>query len=116
MKYAQRYGGLIWTNHAILRLKERGFSQDQALLAFKNPDQSFKGKKGGVEYRKRIENSLLTLIAKQNERREWVVISAWVDPPLPGSPDWKKREEYRKYQKASFWGKFWLTFKGQIGF
>lgn len=110
------YGGLIWTNHALERLKERGLSQETAWETFRRPDHSFAGKQSGTtEYRKRFGASLVTLIAKPNEKKEWVILSCWVDPPLPGSIDLKKQQDYRNYKKASFWGKLWLVFKKQMG-
>lgn len=111
------YGGLIWTNHALSRLTDRGLSQEKAWEAFNNPDSSQKGKtSGSIEFRKKIEHSHVTLIAKQNERREWIVISAWVDPPFPGSKDAREKASNKKYQKASFWGKFFHIVKKQLGF
>lgn len=116
MKYNQYYGGLIWTHHALDRLAQRGLSQDAAWQAFRRPDSIFAVKRGGMEYRKKDGDLLVTLIAKQNQKREWVVISVFVDPPLSGSPDAKKKEQYQQYQKASGWGKLWLTLKTQLGF
>lgn len=111
------YGGLIWTNHALERLGQRGLTQEMAWQSFKNPDRSFSGKKiGTIEYQKRFNHSQVTIIAKKNEKNEWLILSCWIDPPLPGSIDAKKKEEYRKYQKAGFWGKFFLTCKKQLGF
>jgi len=57
---------------------------------------------------------------------EWVVLSAWMDPPLQGTADYRKKEQYnkkmqktreldRKIEKASFWGKMFLTLRKQIG-
>lgn len=117
MSYKQYYKGLIWTNHAIEQMKNRGLSQDMAFEAFKHDDRSFKGKtKDSFEYQKRFENSRVTVIAKQNEKSEWVILSAWIDPPLPGSLDAKEKQQYQEYQKASGLKKFWLAFKKQVGF
>ncbi len=78
MSYSQSHGGIIWTNHALERLGQRGLTQDLAWQAFNNPDRSFAGKVAGTtEYQKRFGQSLVTLIAKQKRRREWIVISAW---------------------------------------
>ena len=89
------YGGIIWTNHALERLSQRGLSRELAWTAFKNPDDTYSGKNpGSVEYHKKISSSNVTLIAKQNEKKEWIVISVWVDPPLPGSIDAKKQQNY----------------------
>ncbi len=117
MAYQQYYGGAIWTHHAIDRMRNRGLSQDKAAQAFNHPDQSIKGKaRGSVEYQKRFNTSLVTVIAKQNEKREWIILSCWIDPPLPGSIDAKEKERYWKYQKTGFWGKIWMVFKRQLGF
>lgn len=113
---SRNYGNVIWTNHALDRLGQRGLSQQMAYQAFSNPDSSFPGKKPGTtEYQKHFGNSLVTIIATQTEKREWLILSCWIDPPLPGSIDSKKNEYYKAYKKAGFWGKFWLTLKKQIG-
>ena len=115
MSYKQYYKGLIWTNHAIDRMKNRGLSQDMAADAFSHSDRYFEGKtKGVTEYQKRFSDSRVTVIAKQNEKNEWVVLSAWIDPPLPGSNGAKEKEQYKKYQKAGFWARLWLTLKKQL--
>ena len=98
MAYKNHYGNVIWTNHAIDRMRDRGLSQEQAWVAFRNPDsQSDNKNQDSKEFKKRFGDSLVTIIAKQNEKKEWIVISAWIDPPLPGSSDFKKRQEYKGY-------------------
>lgn len=112
-----RYEGIIWTHHALSRLNERGLSQDMAFQTFRNADTSFPGKKTStIEYRKQFGKSTVTVIATQNEKYEWIILSCWIDPPLYGTHDHKKREAYNRFKKASFWGKLWLTFKSQLGF
>ncbi|HRN69791.1 MAG TPA: DUF4258 domain-containing protein [Candidatus Woesebacteria bacterium] len=97
MSYSQQYKGLIWTNHALQRLEERKIPQDWAWRAFKFPDSIQKGKKSGtVEHTKQYNALTVTLIATKNEKKEWIIISCWVDPPLPGSIDIKKQQEYVK--------------------
>ena len=110
------YGNAIWTNHALERLGQRGLSQDIAWRTFRYPDSTTAGKNPGTkEFQKKFGPSLVTIIASQNEKREWVILSCWIDPPLPGSIDIKKNEYWKKYKKAGFWGKFWLTLRKQIG-
>lgn len=112
----QQYGGLVWTNHALERLKSRGLPQDMAWEAFRNPDKTVAARNPDAkEFRKRFDKANVTVIAKQNEKNEWIILSCWVDPPFPGSVDWKNRENYHKLQKASFWGKMFLTLKQQLG-
>lgn len=114
------YGGAIWTNHALERLGQRGLSQDLASQTFNRPDKSIPGKQSGtMEYQKRFGPSLVTVIAGKTEKNEWLILSCWIDPPLPGSIDIGKKEawlSYRKqYEKAGFWGKLWLVFLKQLG-
>ncbi len=116
MAQQQYYGGVIWTNHALERLGQRGLTQDLAYQTFKHADLSFPAKQGGIEYQKKVGASKITIIAKQNEKREWIIISCWIDPPLRGTEDYNKQEAYRKYQKSSFLGKLWITFIKQLGF
>ncbi|MEN9327737.1 MAG: hypothetical protein RI947_545 [Candidatus Parcubacteria bacterium] len=114
------YGGAIWTNHALERLGQRGLSQDIASQAFNHPDASIPGKQSGTtEYTKRFGKSMVTIIATRNDKREWLILSCWIDPPLPGSIDEGKKEkwlDYRSaYSKAGFWGKLWLVLLKQLG-
>ena len=110
------FGNIIWTNHALKRLNERQFPQEMALTAFKYPDEVIKNKDGSTEYKKRINNSFITTIAKQNEKKEWVVISCWIDPPIPGTDDYKKKRRYQEYRNSSGWKKLFLILKNQLGF
>lgn len=98
------------------RIGQRGLTQDIVLETFRKPDRHFPGKQAGTtEYQKRFDRSLVTVIAKPNERSEWILLSAWIDPPIAGTADAKKRDAYRKYQKASFWGKVWMEILRQLG-
>ena len=114
---AQKYfGGAIWTNHVLDRLGERGLTQDIASSTFNKPDRSGPGRESNTtQYQKRFDKSLVTMVAKQNEKNEWIILSCWVDPPLPGGADDKKRIAYKNYQKASALGKIWITLKRQLG-
>ncbi len=109
------YGGVVWTNHALSRLNERGFTKDMVVDAFHHPDISSPAKDGGTSLRKTFGASTVTVIAKQNQKNEWVIISCWIDPPLEGTPDYRKKQNYLAYQKASFWGKLFLILKKQLG-
>jgi hypothetical protein len=111
------YNNLIFTNHALQRLKERGATEQMAYTTFSNPDSTIDGKKPDTkEFRKKFNQSTLTLIAKQNEKKEWIILSCWIDPPLPGTKDFKDKQNYLSFQKAGFWGKLLITLKSQLGF
>ena len=94
MGYKQNYGNAIWTNHAIERLIQRGLSQDLAWQAFQYPEESSYGKQiGTMEYKRSLGEHKVTVVAKQNEKSEWVILSCWIDPPFPTLskvPLWKK--------------------------
>jgi len=113
MAFKQYFNGLIWTDHAIERLKQRGLRQALASQAFYHPDKILRGSaNGSTEYQKRYKKSLITIIAKQNGQGEWLVLSCWSNPPLPGTEDAKRQKNYRRYQRASFWGKvLWFILK-----
>lgn len=113
----QKYGGLIWTNHALERVTQRGLTQEKAWYTFRHPDKTASGKEPGtVEFTRKEQNSLIKVIATQNEKKEWIVISCWVDPPLSGSIDAFKQEEYKRYKKSGFFGKLIFSVKKQLGF
>ena len=63
-----------------------------------------------MEYKRRFGNYKVSVLAKQNERAEWIILSCWIDPPFPGSIDIKKRRFEKNYNKAGFWKKLWLLF------
>jgi len=113
---SQYYRGAIWTNHALDQLLRRGLPQDLVWQTWNKPEKSLTGRNPGtMEYQKNFGNSRVTVIAKQNEKNECIIISNWVDPPLPGSIDVIKNEQHKQYRKSSFWGKFFLTIKQQLG-
>ena len=116
MPYNQHYGGVIWTNHALDRLHQRKLPQHIAFLAYQEPDSRITGKQPGTtELHKQYGRSHITLIARQNERKEWLILSAWIDPPLPGTLDHKKNTAWKKQKKSGFWGKLWYQVKKQFG-
>jgi hypothetical protein len=72
------FGGVIWTNHALKRLKERNISQGDAWATFRRPEQSKYAKaKGAWVYYKTYGNQKIEVVAKQNEKKEWIILSVW---------------------------------------
>ncbi len=119
---------IVFTNHAIDRMKERGISGDWAWQTVKHPEKNSPGKeKHTTEFTKSFNEYTVTAIGKKNDVGEWVILSVWMDPPLKGTKDYYQRERYlkgqdrnrafdRKMEKAGFWGKMWLAFRKQAGF
>lgn len=73
----RNYGGIIWTNHALDRMRERGIKQGDAWATWRNPEQSRKGTSGNWVYYRTYGNQTIEVVAKQNDRREWIVLSVW---------------------------------------
>lgn len=75
----KNYGGIIWTNHALDRLRERGIKQGDAFAAFHHPDQSRPGAKGkgSMVYYKSFRKERIEVVAKKNEKGEWIILSVW---------------------------------------
>ena len=97
------FGGVIWTNHAMDRMRERGVKQGDAWATFNRPEQSRKGASGNWVYYRNWGGEQIEVVAKQNERREWIILSVW------------SRSVYQKpgqEPKTSFWG---TIMKGLFG-
>jgi hypothetical protein len=99
MTFDQKFGGVIWTNHALARLSERGIKQGDAWATLKNPDQSrFASTKNAWVYYKTYGNQRIEVVAKQNERKEWVVLSVWSKPVY----DFPQRQKVEPLWKLIF--------------
>jgi hypothetical protein len=97
------YGGVIWTNHAMERLRQRGVKQGDAWATWNRPEQSRKGSgsnQGAWVYYRTWGNQKIEVVAKQNERREWIIISVWSDPVFQNS---SSMQGVPGGQKKSFW-------------
>jgi len=84
------FGGVIWTNHALDRLRKRGIKQGDAWATWRNPEQSKKGTVAGSwVYYRNYSGTQIEVVAKQNDlpagrqgRREWIILSVWSRPVL----------------------------------
>ena len=118
MANQREYAGAIWTNHALDRLDQRGLSQVMAGQTFLYSDSYKSVKEGGTEFTKKFDISTVTVIAKKSDQGEWLILSCWIEPPLPGSIDIGKKEKYLKerdeYRKGGFWKRFWIDFKKAV--
>jgi hypothetical protein len=82
----RHFGGVIWTNHVLERLKERGISQSDAWVTWRRPTKSGHARhKGAWVYYRTIGSQKLEVVAKKNERGEWVILSVWSRPIKVGT-------------------------------
>ncbi|HTK03557.1 MAG TPA: DUF4258 domain-containing protein [Alphaproteobacteria bacterium] len=94
------YGGIIWTNHALQRLRERNIKQGDAWATWSNPQESRKGASGNWVYYRTYPtsgkpgNERIEVVAKKNEKGEWLILSVWSKPVFQSN----------KSNKTSFWG------------
>lgn len=95
-----RFGGVIWTNHALSRLRERGIKQGDAWATFNRPEQSRKGTSGNWVYYKNWEGEQIEVVAKQNEKHEWIILSVW---SRPRSFKGENSPKTKAHSKTSFW-------------
>jgi hypothetical protein len=74
----KNYGGVIWTNHALERLRQRNIKQGDAWSTWKRPESSEYNKSEGVwVYRRNFGNEQIDVVAKQSENGKWLILSVW---------------------------------------
>jgi hypothetical protein len=77
----KNFGGVIWTNHALQRLRERNIKQGDAWATWSHPDQSrYAATKGAWVYYKTYGKEKIEVVAKQNEKKQWIILSVWSRP------------------------------------
>ncbi len=77
----RNFGNVIWTNHALERMGERGIKQGDAWETWKNPEQTRKASTGSAWiYYKTYHERKLEVVATKNERGETVILSVWSKP------------------------------------
>ncbi len=113
---SNEYRELIFTNHVLERMKQRGITNEQIWETYKSPDEQQKATNGAVERKKKFGDYYVSIIFKYNTQNEAIIISCWMDPPLPGSKDAREKGWWENYKKAGGLGKLWLTLLKQLGF
>jgi hypothetical protein len=105
------YGNAIFTNHAIQRLQERGITQSDAWYAFQHPDGQMNGNTpGSIKFFKNYDGQRIEVVAKLNEKKEWVILSCWSRIMGTGKPFFPQKKEnpvwnYIKYFFSTLIGK-----------
>lgn len=77
----KNYGGVIWTNHALTRLRDREIKQGDAWSVWKHPDSSRYSKvRNAWVYERTYGNQTIEVVARKNVRGEWLMLSVWSKP------------------------------------
>lgn len=91
------YKGLIWTNHALDRLRQRGIKQGDAWATWNHAEQTRKGSApGSWVYYRTWGDQKIEVVAKKNEKNEWLVLSVWSRPVF-------RKQNHETSQKTSLW-------------
>lgn len=105
----------IWTNHALTRLNERKIPQALINQVLYKPSRTIYKKDGTIELQRRFDKKLVAAIVKENSIGEKIILSCWINPPNPGTIDFKKRARYLEKQKGSIFKKLWLFLLDRLG-
>ena len=74
----RKYRGVIWTKHALDRLAERKIKQGDAWATFNRPDTSrYTKSKDAFVYERSWNDTTIEIVAKKNDKGEWVILSVW---------------------------------------
>ncbi len=87
-------------------MQERGLTTDYIYWIWRKPDKYEAGsEKTSYKYYRQLRDKCLVVVAKKNEKQEWILLSCW----------WKfDKESSQSPLKAttSFWQSFWQMIKG----
>lgn len=86
----KNFGGVIWTNHALQRLSERGIKQGDAWATWNRPEQSRHGsgsQQGAWVYYRTYGDERIEVVAKQDEYKKWIILSVWSKRVISSNPD-----------------------------
>lgn len=81
------------------RMRERGIKQGDAWATWNRPEQSKKGASGNWVYYRNWGGTQIEVVAKQNEKRQWIVLSVWSKP----TPYENQAAQQNSTKKISFW-------------
>jgi len=110
------YKDIMLSDHALTQMKARGLDAEEVWQTYKHPTDYQKGKEDTFHFKKVFDQGFtVTLIGVQTKRNNWLIVSAWREPPLPGTADAKRRKQWKIFNKAKFWGQLWIQIKQQLG-
>lgn len=106
----------IWTKHALERNKERQITQSWIEATVNNPDYCSNIEGGKIKSIKKFGTHEVTAITTKSDSGKYLILSAWINPPIPGTKDFKKENYYKNMKNSSGIKKILLIIKNQLGF
>jgi hypothetical protein len=84
----KEFKNLVFTNHALDRLRLRALSMEDIGKVLSHPDRTFPSEKpDNVKFIRELENRTIHVVASYlKDRKKWLVISVWVrgeEDPTP---------------------------------
>lgn len=78
MGIQRKYKELVFTNHALDRLQQRKVEMTEVWAAWRRPDKRYYAStKQAWVFCRNWRHRQIEVVAKQNELKEWVVLSVW---------------------------------------
>lgn len=106
---------IIWTNHAKERNKQRQITEKWVEQTVNSPDETRPLEDGKTEYKKKFDNQTVAVVTTKSREGKYLILSTWINPPTPGTLDYKNKEYSNKIKRAGSLRKIWTTFLHQIG-
>lgn len=72
---------IIFTNHALLKLKQRGISKEAVIKALKSPDYKFPSYSGRIIVYKKFDKLYLKVVYKMEGENIIVITQHWEEKP-----------------------------------
>lgn len=107
---------IVWTNHALERNKDRQITQSWIEQTINNPESYSELGGNKTESKKRFGHQTVTVVTAKTDSGQYLILSAWINPPNVGTNDFKKQSYNQQMKKASNLKKLFITFKSQLGF
>jgi hypothetical protein len=86
-----KFNGVIFTNHALDRLRERNIKQGDAWATLSNPQSSREAqRKGSWVFYRTYGDRTIEVVASRSQKKEWIVLSVWDKPAVKGVRQFKK--------------------------
>ncbi|HEX2621095.1 MAG TPA: DUF4258 domain-containing protein [Phototrophicaceae bacterium] len=85
------YKNVVFTDHAIERLKLRRITQDMVVNTLKKPEHQEPEADGDTKFTRKIQNRHVQVVSRYlPDEKKWLVISAWVRGEEDPQPVWKQ--------------------------
>lgn len=89
------FGGVVWTDHALERLKERGIKQGDAWATWERPEQSRLGvSRGQFIYYRTYGDQRIEVVAGKDAKDKTVILSVWSRQVHKQKSYWKLGETF----------------------